>query len=193
MFSGSIPEWNSSGIIPANDPDNPVSPQRSPYSVSISDIVIRFGVTEERRRLLKGLLGYRSELHSAGIVEGFLWIDGSFVENVEQLEDKPPGDIDVVVFFCTPCGHTQKTLYHDFRSLFDRTEIRRKFAIDVYFVPLTGVPPKTIVDESVYWYSVWSHTERGLWKGYLQLSLDGAEDKDAMAELEQFGSAGGQP
>ena len=75
-----IPDWDSSGVIPANIYGKPASP----YGVSLSDMVARFGGTESRQRLLTGLLDFRAELHNAGLVRGFQWIDGSFMENVEE-------------------------------------------------------------------------------------------------------------
>lgn len=52
----------------------------------------------ERRELLKGLLEFRSELHRIGLVDGIQWLDGSFIENVEEIEGRHPKDIDVVTF-----------------------------------------------------------------------------------------------
>lgn len=111
---GRIPDWDASGTIPACDDGDPLSRTRSPYSVSTWEFVRRFGSTAPRRRLLKGLLDYRAELNGAGITEGMQWIDGSFVEHVEFLKGRPPADIDLVLLFAIPCGHTQSGLLGEF-------------------------------------------------------------------------------
>ena len=90
-----IPDWDSSAVIPALDAEDPTSRGRSPYKASLLHVVRRFGVTRARRRLLRGLLDFRSELNGAGLVQGFQWLDGSFAENVELREGRDPGDIDL--------------------------------------------------------------------------------------------------
>ena len=101
-----IPEWDDYGLIPSFEEAVPTSLYRSPYTVSILHLVARFGNTEPRRRLLTGPLNFRAELNRADITQGFQWIDGSFVENVEVTRDRSPADIDVVTFYYTPDGHT---------------------------------------------------------------------------------------
>lgn len=102
MTTVSIPAWNTLGVLPPNDPLNPTSSERSPYSVSLLDVVMRFGTTTERRRVLRGFLDYRATLHGLGLHDGFQWLDGSFTEQVELLERRAPRDIDVVTFMNVP-------------------------------------------------------------------------------------------
>ncbi len=97
-----IPDWDFSGLLPARDISCPTSTARSPYSVSLCDLVVRFGDTEPRHQLLQGLLDYRAELHKAGLVCGFQWIGGSFTEEAEVTRGQPPKDIDLVTFIYMP-------------------------------------------------------------------------------------------
>lgn len=106
MSTKPIPHWNDDGFLPAADSVEPTSWERSPYSVSLFGLIERFGTSEIRIRLLQGLLDFRVELHNAGLHSGFQWIDGSFVENVEETANRSPNDIDVVTFFYIPNGHT---------------------------------------------------------------------------------------
>jgi hypothetical protein len=64
----------------------------------MSEVVLRYGVTAERAAILTGLLDYRAALRNVGIMDGFQWLDGSFVEDVEAIRSRPPSDIDVVTF-----------------------------------------------------------------------------------------------
>ena len=182
-----IPDWDSSGVIPANIYGKPASP----YGVSLSDMVARFGGTESRQRLLTGLLDFRAELHNAGLVRGFQWIDGSFMENVEERENRNPRDIDLVTFFYIPDHHTQESLVQEFSSLFDHDGIKDNYAVDSYFVPLNLVSPETIVSRSAYWHSLWSHNRDNRWKGYLQVDLASLEDSEARTELDRLFREGG--
>ena len=177
-----IPEWESNGLLPPVPKSAPLSRERSPYPVSLVDIVDRFGDTSERQSLLTGLLEYRAELHAAGLVKGFQWVDGSFVEDIERLEGRAPRDIDVVNFFYLPEGHDEKTLYKAYPALFDEEGVKSKYAIDAYQVPLRQ--ERSIVDDCVYWFGVWSHKRYTWeWKGYVRVDLSPDEDEAARRVL----------
>ncbi len=188
-----IPHWNYDGVLPPNDADNPTSAIRSPYAVSLFELVDRFGNTEHCRGLLRGLLSFRAELHKAGLNQGFQWINGSFLENDEARNGRPPNDIDVVTFFYIPDGYTGETLAYNISSLLDSSNLKNNYAVDAYYVPLNHTTPEETVNQSAYWYSLWSHTRNGEWKGYLQIDLAGDDDQQARLQLDQLGSyEGGQ-
>ena len=86
--------------------DDPISDYRSPYSVSLTDCILRFGTTQARRAILDGFMEFRSALHSVNLTKGFQWVDGSFLENVEEIEKRDPHDIDLFNFCCLPEGVT---------------------------------------------------------------------------------------
>lgn len=111
IYAGTIPAWNSAGVLPPIRPGQAGhSPDRSPYSVDLSVFIDRFATSPQRITILDGLLRFRAELHSKGIVSGFQWLDGSFLEAVETLESRPPRDVDVVTFFELPHGEDQRSL-----------------------------------------------------------------------------------
>jgi hypothetical protein len=187
-----IPDWDFDGVLPASNAGAPTSWVRSPYIVSVYDLVMRFGDTQPRRRLLRGLLDFRVELHNAGLNRGFQWIDGSFAENVEEIRGRPPNDIDLVTFIYVPNGHSAESFVNSFPRLFDRDDLKVAYAIDAYFVQLDQTTPEDIVNQSTYWYSFWSHTRAGRWKGYLQIDLDSGEDESAGRQLDLLQEEGGQ-
>ena len=194
MTSGlnAIPDWNYDGVLSAREGDDPVAGIRSPYAVSLVDLVERFGSTQRRRRLLRGLLDFRAELHKAGLVQGFQWVNGSFMENVEQNDGRPPNDIDLVTFFYIPEGHTSDTISQALGSLLNPAETKENFSVDAYFSQLNQIDLEIIIKRSTYWYSLWSHTRTEKWKGYLQIDL-AADDHDglAWALLDQMDNDGG--
>src|SRR5437868_13267322 len=99
MMPMGIPAWTAEGVLPPIAVAEPTSTLRSPYVVRLSKVVLSFGTNPERRAILEGLIEYRAALHAAGLVRGFQWLDGSFLEQVELLESRPPNDIDVVTFY----------------------------------------------------------------------------------------------
>ena len=187
-----FPGWDAAGVMPPINPDGPVGVARSPYTVSLSELSARLGNTEPRRDLLEGLLDFRARLRAAGLNQGWQWIDGSFVENVEGTAGRPPNDIDVVTFSKIPDGHTEQSLLRDFPELFVTAQAKDRYGIDAYFVPLNQTTMRNIVDRTVYWNSLWSHTRDGLWKGYLQIDLNDADDATARAILARMAAEGGQ-
>ena len=178
-----IPDWDASGILPASYEGDPASP----YAVSLIDLVTRLGETGVRRKLLMGLLDFRAELRDAGLAQGFQWIDGSFAENIEEVENRPPRDIDVVTFSHIPENYTQETLAPQFPGTFNHQAIKDTFKIDSYFVFLNQVSPERLIERSMYWNNLWSHRKGdSLWKGYLQVDLAGGDDIEARTELERL-------
>ena len=190
MSTVAIPQWNIRGFLPPIDPVDPVSAERSPYHVTLLDMILRFATSPDRCRVLKGFLAYRAALHNAGLIEGFQWINGSFTEQVETIEHRSPNDIDVVTFVKTPDNFIPTD---DLMELFDLDTAKKRFLVDSYFVELDHEPPETLVEHSTYWYSVWSHRRNMAWKGYLQIDLGPAEDSNAQERLHLLESQLVQP
>ena len=182
-----LPEWDTRGLLPPCNNVSPTSSDRSPYRVSLHNLVLDFAVSAERVQILHGLLSYRTALHALGIVQGFQWLDGSFFEYIEMLEQRPPGDIDVVTFHTMPQGHTQLTLKQANPSLFpvnaaERDALKSAYHVDAFTQSL-ATNPETLVGRSAYWYSVWSHRRDMTWKGYVEVDLAPTEDAATVAAL----------
>lgn len=180
-----IPEWDIDGLLPPFV-GNPAAPaQYAPYPASVTDLVLRFGDTARRREILTGFLDFRSALHQAGVVRGFQWVNGSFVEDIRQRGNREPNDIDVVSFLHLPKGYTQADLQNDFPSVFDRPANKRNHRTDTLFVFLDGGDMAFLAKSIAYWNSLWSHTREGIMKGYLSLDLAGDDDAAARAMLNE--------
>jgi len=185
-----IPDWNSNGVIPPIDPTNPTSFERSPYEVSLTDLVLRFGTSPERQEVLNGFLLFRSELHKVGLTRGVQWLDGSFLENIESLESRAPNDIDVVMFYHRPNSYTQQELFKASPRLFNHDNVKEYYHVDAYLINLDDNTPEFLVSSSAYWYSVWSHRRNLLWKGYLQIDLSQTHDDSAIDTLKRMTNGG---
>lgn len=125
----------------------------------------------------------RAVFHALGVVNGFQWVDGSFLEHVELLESRPPGDIDVVTYFDLPPGKSEADLVALNPVLFDHDHVKTTYKVDHYPVVLGKYIDAFQVRQVSYWYSMWSHRRDGLWKGFIQVSLDPAEDIHALQTL----------
>ena len=173
-----IPDWNSQGVLPPARPGaGDDSADRAPYRVSLQQLVERFAISPARAALLRSFLDYRSALHSAGIITGFQWVDGSFVENIEALKGREPNDIDIVTFCAMP-----EERYGD---LFDNRLMKNTFHIDAYFcsIDLPLIPDRVkLID---YWYSVFAHRRDGSWKGFVEVDLIPFEDPAARTALNE--------
>lgn len=186
-FLAPVPSWNARGIIEPINPIDPTSADRSPFRVSLRQFVQAFGTTGKRVAILQGLMRYRGELHQLGITTGFQWLDGSFLERIEVIERRDPGDIDVVTFFEMPIGQTQLTLKGARPELFpasavEQAALKDKFHVDGYTVALNSAPAR-LVARAAYWYSMWSHRRDQAWKGFVEIDLDAAEDSQAIESL----------
>ena len=138
------------------------------------------------------MLDLRAELHIFGLVQGFQWLDGSFSEHVELTENRDPGDIDLVTFLYLPQNLTPSTQSYLTRFLLNRNRIKATHSVDHFPVQLNYTTPELIVEETVYWYSLFSHRKAdGFWKGCVQLDLDPGGDLAARAFLDNMDKLGG--
>ncbi|MEA1625038.1 hypothetical protein RPN16_26185 [Salmonella enterica] len=191
-MSNEIPDWNDVGILPPISVSSPTSSNRSPYKTNTIELVSRYAFNKQRISILGGFLEFRSRLYEIGMVSGFQWVDGSFTENIELTESRPPNDIDVVTFFHTPEGQTQQSLMCKDMSLFlpEQGSWRKSvFMVDSYWQSLSSEPEK-LVERTVYWYSMWAHKRDLSWKGFLQVPLSDSDDLQAKAKLNAIISGG---
>ena len=127
-----IPEWDINKILPPTHPDTPAGFEhdllyRAPYVASLEEFITRFVTTPERGNLMERFLAYRAALHQWDVTQGFQWINGSFVENLEQSSyPRPPRDIDVVTFYY---GNDNHALY---RNLMNPDLASQEFNVDAY-------------------------------------------------------------
>ena len=137
---------------------------------------------------MSGLFAYRQALRDLGFVQGFQWLDGSFVENIEVFATRAPNDIDVVTFVFKPAGMDVAevtALMYSRADIFEPAQARQRFHCESYVVPLDGRPEKLVV-RAAYYQGLFSH-RRGdnVWKGMLMLPLQ-SDDAAATAQLSRM-------
>lgn len=174
-----IPEWDSSGFLPPYIGDRRLASSHPPYLVSLTDMVQRFSSTSRRRAILHGFLQYRAELHQAGLVRGFQWVNGSFITDTTHIANREPSDIDVVTFYNLPDGYNQARLAAEFPALLNRDDIWEKYHTDATMICLDTSSMFYLLKLTAFWHTTWSHTEQGRQKGYLAISLSNDMDEAA--------------
>ena len=177
MNSVHIPFWTTDDVLPPIDATQPVSP----YRASLTDCILRFATSPERIAILDGFLRYRAALHAAGLARGLQWLDGSFLEHVEENDGRPPNDLDVVTFYRLPPNRSQRDLASAWPQVFlDHLGVKTAYRVDGYVEHL-GMEPERLTRQASYWYSVWSHRRSQLWKGFVEVDLAPMNDASATA------------
>jgi hypothetical protein len=186
------PPFNDQGVLPPHLAGPAATYSRSPYVVTLAEFVERFATSEPRRRILRGYLDYRAELHAVGFADGYQWLDGSFVEAVEVTRGRPPNDLDIVTFYGRPAGAAtdgswEAGLSRDRPELFDPRRTKTEFKCDTYYVCQTTDDPRLLVEVATYWYGLFSHRrDAGIWKGMVQVPLEGVDgDREARKILNE--------
>jgi hypothetical protein len=180
-----IPPFDAiTGVLPPHLGDPRIPTDLAPYPCTILEFCNRFGTSPERRRILEGYLELRQDLNTLGI-EGYQWLNGSFLEDVEGHSGRPPGDIDVITFVAEtiPSADLAARLMPTGFPWFDNAATKARYGTDHFFVPLSA-NPRRLVYNARYWYGLFSHQRGGVWKGMLEVEFQNlADDTAARAVL----------
>lgn len=183
-IENNIPEWNKDGVLP-------YTMERitfSPYQMTSIEFVNRFGNTRARKEILKKWLRYRIAI-SDKIQYGFEWVNGSFVENVEQTRPGPPNDIDVVDF----------VVLKEPLPAEEHQWMKKCYGVDAFMVHLLSKEAitalssqdlfdwyNTIIQDIAQWNLQWGHTRKDVSKGFVKIVFNQDEDRQALNSLEEF-------
>lgn len=175
-----IPIFNHNFVLPPHmgDPTNPSG--ISPYVCTIMELCQRFSTSNARIEILKNYINFRECIHNLGVISGFQWLDGSFVQDIEGSNKRSPKDLDVVTFFRGLDDLAQARIIHSFPEFFDSNISMANFKLDHYPFDYTLNPDYTVY-YTKYWAQLFSHTRSGTWKGILRVELNTqVEDRDAL-------------
>ena len=142
----------------------------------------RFASSAKRRIILTGFLTFREQLFNLGL-NGFQWLDGSFLEDIEAQASRDPADIDVVTFVAHPLDLSALVALRTSNpGLFDRNHTKATYHVDHFLVPM-GSAPRSLIELTRYWYGLFSHRRDGVWKGMLKVNLSDPNDDAAGSRL----------
>lgn len=181
-----IPSFLASpAILPPFVGSGPVvSSARSPYRVSMEEVVTRFATSKQRQDILRGLLSYRRELRRLQLGAEFQWLAGSFVED----PGREPRDVDVVTFYKLTSDQldsfrSDPQRWQDLQALANVQSAKARFLCDAYLVNMTA-PNATLIAQVHYWYGLFSHQRGSLaWKGMLEVEVASPDDDMRAEEL----------
>jgi hypothetical protein len=182
---GGIPPHREDGTLPIFRHGQLHEPRdTSPFRVSVREFVERFATSPRRVALLRGFFEYRERLVTYGLVSGFQWVGGSFLER----RPREPEDIDLVTFFLRPQGwRTRQEELSAVRgepTLFEPSAARARYGCDAFFVDMQH---PDFMPWFCQWYAVYSHDKvsGGMQKGFLQIPLAtrAEDDQDPRALL----------
>lgn len=178
-----IPDFDHNMVLPPHRGDPTQPKDVSPYPCSTLELCKRFATTPERITILQGLLSFRAQLHTHGLHQGYQWLDGSFMEDVETRENRAPRDLDVLTIYWGYDPSFQQAFVAGFPDFVDRSACKANFKLD-HFAVDAGFSPIVTVEHIRYWIQLFTHNRDGVWKGMVQIKLDTSnEDGDAVNYL----------
>lgn len=187
-----VPAFDGRGLLPPYLGATSAAPGlRSPYPSLMTELVATLGSTPERCNLLYSLILYRSLLHSFGYVDGIQFIDGSFVEDIETRESRDPRDIDIFSFLIRPAQyHGNDPLWQStgfpqwVGEIVNQSLNKQRYQLDTYAITVDQAGPLQLMNETIYWYSLFSHKRvTQEWKGFLAVPLNASDDQAALSAI----------
>lgn len=178
-----IPDFDHNLVLPPHTGDPTQPGHLSPYPCTTVELCERFGNTSERRAILSKFLSFRERLRAAGLTNGFQWLDGSFLEDVEARENRAPRDLDLVTVYWGYDLAFQQQLLASFPEVANPALSKANYSLDHYPFD-AGFNPALTLEQTRYWVLLFSHNRQGVWKGMLKVELNTpAEDAVAQQEL----------
>lgn len=179
-----IPDFDHNHVIPPHIGDPRRLSDLSPYLCNTLELCERFATSKERIEILKNFLVFRKKITEVGITGGFQWLDGSFTEDVEKRETRPPNDLDLVTFYGGLSESTLKAIVINFKEFRSPQLSKLNYKLDHYGVDYMFSPDVT-VEQVRYWLQLFSHNRLEVWKGILKVELNTPEiDAKALEFLE---------
>lgn len=186
-----IPFFDHNRVLPPYQGSEPTSSdQVSPYDCSIIELCHRFATSNERIAILEGFISFREKMTSEDITSGYQWLDGSFLEDIEALEKRPPKDIDVVTFYAGKFEKApgiivdvNKNIISNFIEFAKPRLAKVKYRVDNQPVDIS-TNPFTIIEATRFWIQLFTHRRNQVWKGILRIPINTpVEDQQALQYL----------
>lgn len=166
-----IPLFDHNNVLPPYNGNPTQRNHLSPYFCDTLELCQRFATSTERIAILRGLLEFRERMLIESISSGFQWIDGSFTENIETSESRPPNDLDIVTFFGGIDMTEQNRIMTVFPEFYVASLSKTTYGLDHYPFDYAFEPNAT-VEMTRYWIQLFTHNRIGIWKGLLRIELN---------------------
>ncbi|MDI9336710.1 MAG: hypothetical protein QM520_06750 [Gammaproteobacteria bacterium] len=181
-----IPNFDHNLVLPPHLGDPRVPKDTSPYQCSSLELCQKFATSPARITILKNFLAFRDKLNHYGLLNGFQWLGGSFLEDAEKRESRSPNDLDLVTIYWDYDMPFQRNLEQEFPEFTDACLAKLQYKLDHYPFDASYCPMITVA-YSAYWIQLFSHNRDAVWKGILQVPLNTvAVDADALQYLKNL-------
>jgi hypothetical protein len=151
---------------------NPVDrSQLSPYPCTIIELSHKFSFTPHRINILRSFVLFRQRMSTMGIIFGFQWLNGSFLEDIETAEGRAPHDLDLVTFCGGLSPAEQVNIVANFPEFINPSLSKTNYSLDHYPIDI-GFSPEVTVEQTRYWLQLFTHNRNSVWKGILRLPLN---------------------
>ena len=166
-----IPNFDHNNVLPPHLGNPTDRSHLSPFPCTILELCHRFATSLQRVEILKGFITFRQQMNKSGIIYGFQWLNGSFLENIEVSEGRQPNDLDVVTFYGRLSPIDQAKIRTTFPEFANPTLAKIAYHLDHYAVDYNFHPDVT-VEMTRYWIQLFTHNRKSVWKGILRLPLN---------------------
>jgi len=139
-----IPDFDHNLVLPPHLGDPVEASQLSPSPCTTVDLCQRFGTTPERRSILSKFLVFVDRLQTEGLSNGLQWLDGSFLEDVELRDRRPPRDLDVVTVYWGYHLTFQRNLVAKFPEVANPVLAKANYSLDHYPFDASYSPELTL-------------------------------------------------
>ena len=161
-----IPAFDHNLVLPPHL-GSPVNPSDlSPYTASSVEMAHRFATSNERVRILTGFFNFRERLQNLGLINGFQWLDGSFLEDIESQEGRAPNDLDLVTVYWGYDQGFQQNLAQQMPEFADPMLSKQNYLLDHYPFD-AGHNPIATIEYTRYWVQLFTHNRNKIWKGMI--------------------------
>ena len=179
-----IPKFDHNHVLPPHVGNPTQLSDLSPYYTDTLELCKHFATSKERVEILKGYLAFRDKMNVLGIVTGFQWLDGSFMENIESSEHRAPNDLDLITFYTGLTKDIEIRIFNTFMEFVDPLLSKTNYKLDHYPIDY-GWKGEVVIEHTRYWLQLFTHNRLKVWKGMLRIELNTPLiDKDAKDYLD---------
>lgn len=181
-----IPNFDHNHVLPPHRGNPTVISDLSPFHCTTLELCQKFATSPERIEILNNFLQFRTSLRNEGLLNAVQWLDGSFLEDIEKSENRPPKDLDIVTIYWGYSIAFQQSLLLKIPEFADPALSKTNLKLDHYPFD-AGIAPMRTVVISRYRSQLFSHNRNGVWKGMLAINLNTSQDDiDAIDHLKKL-------
>lgn len=184
-----IPDFDHNNVLPPHLGNPTVVGDLSPYCATTLELVQKYSTSNARIKILRNFISFRERMAAHNIINGFQWLDGSFLQNIEQSDGRPPNDLDLVTFYKGLSLSDQKEILEGFQEFIYSDLSKSNYMLDHYGVDYAFDPDVT-VEQTRYWLQLFSHRRVDMvWKGMVRIELNTPDiDTEALEYLNSIES-----